>query len=644
MQNKHPVSRRRFLQESAAIAGGLALLPSFVRAEDETPVLAGPGRNAGLYAQLLKQWCDGLIALQVRQPGDPSRDGAFTCPACSFLHGRCADALYPLMRLARTTGDSRYLDAAVRVQAWSDNVTQPDGSWLNEVTGSDWKGITVFATIALAEALHFHGDLLDASVRERWRERLLRAVKFLDGFMSMDRGNINYPVTTSLAFATAGRVLGDAHFLARGREFAHNSLKFLTPNNFLFGEGKPHDAVTPKGIRPIDLGYNVEESLPALALYGLMMDDREVLEKTVAALRTHMEFLLPDGGWDNSWGSRSYKWTWWGSRTSDGCQPAYALLAKQDPRFREVAWRNLEQLAACTHNGLLYGGPHYFLHGEKPCVHHTFAHAKALACVLDHAGTTPPEPTVEIPRDRAYGIKSYPETGVSLVSVGSWRATVTENDWEYRALHDLNGQPAGGALSMLYHAALGPIIAASMTEYHVIEPANQQKHGKYPTMCLTPRIEGRSGANHYTSLSDLKAKMTTHREGDDVIVEATGRLETENHEIPTAGEVRYRLVYRLSQDSVKISAALLSGELPGTQLIVPVISAHDEHWQNLDAQTLRVQKRDGLLRIHADVPNAFEKTDLYSRVFNLVPGFECQPLMLALPSPGKTVSLEFRAA
>ena len=47
-----------------------------------------------------------------------------------------------------------------------------------------------------------------------------------------------------------------------------------------------------------------------------------MLDQTVAALRTHMEFMLPDGAWDNSWGTRNYKWSWWGSRTSDGCHPA----------------------------------------------------------------------------------------------------------------------------------------------------------------------------------------------------------------------------------------------------------------------------------------------------------------------------------
>jgi hypothetical protein len=121
--------------------------------------------------------------------------------------------------------------------------------------------------------------------------------------------------------------------------------------------------------RPVDLGYSVEESLPSLALYALATNDKPVLDQVIAALRTHMEFMLPDAAWDNSRGARNYKWTWWGSRTSDGCHPAYALLAQYDAKFREVAWRNLELMAACTHNGLLYGGPHYFAHGDLLCVH-----------------------------------------------------------------------------------------------------------------------------------------------------------------------------------------------------------------------------------------------------------------------------------
>ena len=83
-----------------------------------------------------------------------------------------------------------------------------------------------------------------------------------------------------------------------------------------------------------------------------------MLSKVVASMKTHLEFMLPDGGWDNSFGTRNYKWTWWGSRTTGGCQPAYALLADRDPNFIEAAIRNTKLLDECTVNGVLMGGPH----------------------------------------------------------------------------------------------------------------------------------------------------------------------------------------------------------------------------------------------------------------------------------------------
>src|SRR5206468_12465717 len=171
--------------------------------------------------------------------------------------------------------------------------------------------------------------------------------------ITIETGNINYPVTATFCFAACAEALGDSHYLDRARNLAHIVLDYFTPAGFLYGEGHPLRAVTTKKCRPVDLGYNVEESLPSLALYALIANDKQVLEHVIAALKTHTEFMLPDGSWDNSWGSRNYKWSWWGSRTSDGCLPAFALLAQHDSRFAEVAWRNLKLMSSCTQDGLL---------------------------------------------------------------------------------------------------------------------------------------------------------------------------------------------------------------------------------------------------------------------------------------------------
>ena len=63
---------------------------------------------------LLRDWCDGLISLQIRKLGDPTIDGAFHCRACKVFHGRCPDAVYPLVYMYRETRDEKYLEAAKR--------------------------------------------------------------------------------------------------------------------------------------------------------------------------------------------------------------------------------------------------------------------------------------------------------------------------------------------------------------------------------------------------------------------------------------------------------------------------------------------------------------------------------------------------
>ena len=644
------LTRRDILRLSTAGAIGLATniaAPQFLLAEEQQASASRPStaRAVNRYAEVLKSWGDGMISHQVTAIQDPALHGALLCPACAMIHGRCGDAVYPLMHLAHVTGNDKYLRAALAVHNWTEQqVSRADGSWVNDVFLSSWKGITVFHTIALAEALHHHGSLLEAGTRKRWTDRVAHAAKFLDGFISIETGNINYPITASYAFALCGQVLGEPRYTERGRGLAHQSLDYFTPNGLIFGEGHPLDKPSPKGCRPIDLGYNVEESLPALALYSLLTNDQTVLDQTVKALKAHMEFMLPNGAWDNSWGTRNYKWSWWGSRTSDGCQPAYALLANHDPRFAEVALRNLEQMAACTHDGLLYGGPDYFAHGDQPCIHHTFTHAKALATVLDRGGAKVPE-RATLPRDEAYGVKSFSEIGTHLAAIGDWRATVTEYDWEYVEHVQSGGasgagHASGGALSMLYHRQLGPILTASMTEYAIIELSNQQIFTDAPHMTLTPRIECRSD-RPYTSLTDYDATLTKTTTPTEITFEAQGRLLSSAKKPMPEGDIRYRLIFKLTKNAVEISASTSSSAQPKApvELIVPVIAKSKEVVERKGDAFIRIVKTGGVLNVKTDSGNVFEAIP-EERTFNLVPGLECVPLIIRM-KPGEETHLRF---
>jgi hypothetical protein len=603
------------------------------------PARAATSNGTEAYASLLKTWCDGFLAYQVRGLRGEGANGGLLCPACGIVHGRCADAVYPLLRVARTTGETRYVDAARAVQGWSErHVSRADGSWVNDMVLSDWKGITVFRTAALAEALLHHGDLLDAKTREAWRDRLAAACRFLEGFITIETGNINYPISAAYAFSLSAEALGRHDYEDRARGLAHASLDYFTQNGLLYGEGHPHDRVTPKGHRPVDLGYNVEESLPALALYGLRARDEQVLDHAVASLRAHMEFMLPDGAWDNSWGSRNYKWSWWGSRTSDGCHPAYRLLANRDPRFAEVSTRNLALMAANTHDGLLYGGPHYREHGYAPCIHHSFSHAKALATVVDLAKTAAP-PAAPLPRDAPYGLKSFPEVGTHLAAVGPWRATFTDYDFDYMAPAG-GGHAAGGAISLLHHARLGPVLAASMTRYKVVETANQQTPQDGTHQVLTARIEI-VGHEDVSSLNDLAAEFSVQGSPQSVRAAARGRLLTPDGQAP-AGGPKYELAYDLMPDGLTLKARVTDLPKDATaRLVLPIISRRDEPVSRPAPGRMEIAKLGGRLVVES-LGGAFTG-DAQARIFNLVPGFEALALSLPISPDGVTVRITAEA-
>ncbi len=641
-------------------AGGAAVLavgaafPGVASIAASAQGSAGVASQSGeerLYSETLRVWCDGLLARQVTELRDPAFYGGLLCPACVLIHGRCGDAVYPLLRMAHTTGDAKYVRAALLVHEWSQaQVSRTDGSWVNDVTLSTWQGITVFHVIALAEALEHHGEVLDAATRAKWTDRLAAAARFLDSFITIETGNVNYPVTATLAFQLCGHVLGETRYTEHAHALAQEVLGQFTPDGFLAGEGHPLKGVSPKGCRPVDLGYNVEESLPSLALYSLLADDKPVQEQVVAAMKTHMEFMLPDGAWDNSWGTRNYKWSWWGSRTSDGCEPGFVLMSKFEPRFREVARRNLELMAACTNDGLLYGGPGYREHGDLPCIHHTFTHAKALATVLDRgsfsadAGERP-----KLPRDEAYGLRSFPAIGTRLAAIGPWRATVTEYDWEYMehvqpgAGNLGGGHVSGGALSLLYHETIGPILTASMTEYLMVEIANQQQFREGSHMGLTPRIEYVNGET-YTNLNDFKAVLTASQEAGVIVFHAQGRMLTSSRKPVAAREIFYRMIYRMSEAGVDIEASA-SGEVSGPtplRVIVPVIARSGDRAEQVDAQTIRVVKAKGTVTVHTDAAAGFGAA-YKEKTFNLVPGFEAFPLAVAT-APGKEVRIRLQAS
>lgn len=698
-----PLSRRRFLLTTTAGTFGLAASrTNLAHAALLAPIQPGslavtpysavqphplaippfPSDQSELYTlsqTLTEVWAKKLLDLQVLDASRPQEYGGILCPTEHIVHGRVGDTIYPFLHMAHRTGDSRYIDASVLLFRWiENNVSQPDGSWLNEPKDS-WKGTTVFSVIALCEALRYHGDLMAPGFRDAVRTRLLKAGNFIYDNVNIDYGNINYPLSASYALSLLGTLEDQPRFKEKGKLLAHQALGFFSRNNhFIFGEGTPYYQASKKGCFSVDLGYNVEETLPSLALYGLLNQDEELLQQVTLSLQTHMEFMLPDGGWDNSWGTRNYKWTWWGSRTSDGCQPAYALLAHRDPRFYRAALKNTELLQSNTIGGLLYGGPHYASHHVPPSVHHTFCHVKALTTILDHnehaaatTGTTTPSTTTSnsasaptastttthssnsaiaattaattpsittvaaapptpslLPRETPYGLRFFTDIQTWLISTGAFKATVTGYDREYKAMH--NGHATGGALTLLWHDLTGPLLVASMNAYQLVEAGNMQADKDPLSMPLTPRVELTTDGITYMNISCLDAEITTEEQHNKIIIKTRSKLVDKDQHDPAQGPVYCYVDYTFTPEQISLSFRHDPTPTPynnAIRIVLPIISQSGETVAVKDDKTIHIQKEKALVTFKTNQPVQRLPTT-GERLFNFVPGLEAIPFAI----------------
>ena len=556
------------------------------------------------YFELLKTWCDGLIRYQLDMPEFPEFDGGISCPSCKMIHGRCHDAIYPMMAVYRRTGDKKYLNSALKLFKWGENLFCDDGSIYNDAQ-STWNGITVFNAVGLRDALVNHGDLLDKETRKAWEDRLEKMGAWLFSHLVPGmRTNINYFCTNACAMALIGNYFNKPEYLKLARTLAEMAMKHMSENGLLFGEGQPNDSRTVKGCTAIDIGYNVEESMPSLIRYAEAAGDEEAMEVFVKSYRAHLEVMLPDGAWDNSFGTRNFKWTYWGGRTSDGCQEVMNFLGKQDPMYAEAGYRNLELYKQCTHNGLLYGGRDYKAHNEYPCTHHAFCHAKVLAAVLD-SGVCEFERT-SIPSDNPEMAKYYPELDMWRVAVGGWRADICAYDFNYMK----GGHSSGGSLTLLWSKKYGPVIAAGAVDYTLHEAHNQQLSlKKSEHLSAAPRIEAVIDGVRYSQQYDFTAKMTEKTEGGKVKVRAEACLAKDDQAKLKGGKCR--IDYTFEENKVTISGKVPTG-IPGIAYKLPVVKCG-----------AKIKVKKGTL--------AGEPKDM----FNLNPGFICKEYTVLPDENGK---------
>jgi len=616
------MKRRNFFQLSVLTGVGLSLpMSGILNACTNHPEHSLEFKS--LISNLLKDWCNGMIKVQINNPSNLEEHGALGCPSCSHIHGRCMDAVYPFLYMADKTGDKKYTEAAKLVMTWAENnVSQENGAWTVIKNPKSWKGITIFGAIALAEALHYHGHVLDEATRKAWIVRLDKAGQYIYNTFTIDFTNINYPGTAVYGLNLIGNVLNRNDFKERSKKLAS---EIKANEGLLFGECKKSSSkLSEKGLHGVDLGYNVEETLNSLVMYALKEKDNELLQILTKSLNSHLEFMLPDGGWDNSWGNRMYKWTYWGSRTCDGSQPAFGMMAHINPAFGTAAVKNTELLERCTADGLIHGGPGFIEAEIPPCVHHTFTHAKPLAALLDHWGHLPEiNKNTALPRTKADGVKHFKDLDVYFFARGDWRGTVSAYDAEYHYKYDYR-QASGGALGVLYHNKVGLLCAASMAEYHLVEKNNQQAQpGK--DICLTPRIETFEDDVWFTNLYDLPATVTSKDENETIELIADVKLKNRDRQVVEGTASTFDIEYNCTTDKIEIKVSTKQDIKAKTAFVLPIVSPSSEIVTNIGENEITIQKPEGLVTIKANAPiNTKEISG--KRTFNMVPGVESLPL------------------
>jgi hypothetical protein len=195
----------------------------------------------------------------------------------------------------------------------------------------------------------------------------------------------------------------------------------------------------------------------------------------------------------------------------------------------------------------------------------------------------------------------------------------------------------GGALSMLWHQTAGPLFAASLNKYEMVEAHNQQTDPDGKDFCLTPRVEWRKDSAWFTQIQDEKAESRVVA-GEEIEFDVNARLTDAAQSDPPSGRLSARCNYRMNKSEVRIGIRMDGSAGDGAlSLVLPLISRNDEKLQRESERCCSVLKPGGRVVVEADAPLAIAPTPSKDRVFNLVPGFEAVPFTVALaPREGHT--------
>ncbi len=579
------------------------------------------------YLEALKPLVDQLVSTQITDPNDPDYGALIsssTNPQSNPRHSRAAEAVYPLAVTYKHTQAAKYKTAAILLGNWLVSIQHDDGTWGEEWPNHDgWNGTTADQLISLAGALDILRVDLNTAERQAWEIAITKAADF-----SVDRfpgtSNINYTPTAAVGLVLAHRAVENpkAIWLDKAASLIAHVTSQVNEDNFIIGEGKG-----------VDLGYNIAQTIGFIAWYGILQDSSKIVNLAASLLKTHVYFMYPNGAIDNSWGTRSFKWTLEsGTKTAPGVHFTFGLLADQDPslhRGARLALEWLENHSLDAENRVVYG-PHAYLHenSNPPSNYPTFARAQSIATAVEYGPNA--KETAPIPAEQHHWFQFFPTTQTAVLRTEQVMATLSSYANNLR--YPLESAVRGGSATVVWfegYGTTGFLQLSSQTEYRRIEPKHMPD-GIDP-LPLTPRIETTSGP-YSTNLFDPDAVLAVAELPTAIEVVSSGALRTKGGDIGPS----FTWTHAFSKDSYSKKVELSSAA--GVQVVEPFVDNPDNSYALDGDDTFVITAEDGRqwqLKIESsNVPYTLSHGDQRQRYYHPFPGVNCYPLTIQLESAG----------
>jgi len=521
------------------------------------------------YRTTLLSLCDALITTQINEPSDPNF-GALVCPSSNPdnhpVHSRAAEAVYPFAIAYKLTGKIQYRDAALKLGNWLTTIQETSGrrtgGWSEnwpDPAQKGWYGTTTDQLISMASAYPILKPFMSAAEIERWNRAMRNAADFIVANFPIG-GNINYNATGAATLVLLHKIADQPkqRWLEKADSLMNNqTLNCVDAQHFLTGEGNG-----------IDEGYNIAQSIGYIALYAILKNDLHIKRIAADLLKVHDLFVYPNGSVDNSWGTRSFKWSYEsGTKTAPGVYFSFALLADMDPEFGATGLKCLEYLnTKCIHDGWICYGPHASNHSTStpPCNYSTFARAQSIALAIEYGAKA--QNKTSFPALELNWYRYFPNIKVAVIRTEKMMATISAYGQISR--YPRESVCRGGSITNLWFDGFGEngfLQSSSSSSYKRIESLHMPI--EKDLLPLTPRIEFTNDTSYYSNIFEASATMSVLKESDHIKVVTAGNMQTIKG---VNSNINYSLTHRFF-DSYLIKEITVSGEAQKYRIVEPIV-------------------------------------------------------------------------